>query len=372
MCNGTAAARCAWLGGILLGLAVEGGAQDTRAYERRVDSLGRASRRLQAIQAAESDSLRRFGRRPRYDTLDVGPLRILTDTAMALLARSTAESVVTSIEPLYGRALKALSGTPFVVRVEMERGRPLAAITRLDRDGREATPVVTEREPAIMAVALRHEVLNALARDADAALKHWLGDQLPHDTAPSSAWSRARVELLSSHAAVSRRCYAGSVRDCRIALGLQAADDPVTQFLDSDDRRRLADELPGYEARRRRFPRQMEACLAGSDIACIEVLRSSPNIPAPLHSWHRLSVLQLAADIGGAGSMERVLTTSGTPAERIAAGAGIPTDSVIRLWVDRARHVSPPSEDISLGIAASSVVWILAFAGMALRSSRWR
>jgi hypothetical protein len=357
---------------ILVCAASEGHAQDTRAYERRVDSMIVTMRRLHALRATANDSLRRLALRQHYDTVMVGPLRILTDSGLSITATRAARTTITRLAPLYGSTLDSLADRSFVIRTDLETGRRMALVTTLDANGRASVPLVAVPDVEVVTAALRHVILQALADNADPTLTHWLGAQLPDDSAATITWGRARVDLLSSHAAAARRCYAGGLRDCQLALGVIPTMDPVTQWLDAADRRRLVRDRVTYENRRRWDAKSVDACTTGSDTACIAVLRRLPEVPAPLHSWHRLALVQLTATLGGAAAMERLLLTPGTQSERIAAAARLPADSVVHLWLRRAREAEVGSQDMSLEIATASLIWILGCAGLALRSSRWR
>jgi len=157
------------------------------------------------------------------------------------------------------------------------------------------------------------------------------------------------------------------MHDCRLALGIDESADPVVEMLDASDRRKLVENLRENLWGRRGG----EQCLAGADTACIAVLRAN-FVRAPISSSHRIDVVRLAMALGGPRSMERLLMTNGSVDDRIAAAARMPTDSVLRRWVSHAHDSRNPSDDMSMGIAASSLGWVLIFGALAFRSSRWR
>jgi hypothetical protein len=316
-------------------------------------------------------------------------MRVLTERSTDSLARHGAEFAVASLSPLYGRALDELRTHTLVVRTErvtdvedttkafvmVAETRPRAArdpsrfILGSGRE-KERFPVVVAAEKELVAVALRDAALKLILAAADTGLGRWLFSQLPVDTAPSTEWTRARIDLLSSQAVVARRCYAGRVRDCRVALGITESADPAVEWYHAADRRKLVERL-----RRNDYggsdPVATDACLAGSDSACVSILRNLP-LPTPVSSNQRINIVRLAISLGGSGAMERLLLTPGAVDARIAAAARMPTDSVVQLWVARARSARTVSDDMSPGIAASSIGWILLCGALAFRSSRWR
>jgi hypothetical protein len=346
-------------------------AADTRLYRQRVDSLARAWREAQERVAAFDDSVNRA--RVPYTTFVVGPLLLATDTISAELARSAARAVVERLSPWYGRVLERRRTDTLVVRKQIEGERHLTAIARPAGGGElVAMSVVPEVQP--VAAAIQWHVMQAMRDDLDPTFRTWLGGSLPVDTVPSTAWADARIQLLSSPTTVARRCYAGDLGACKLALLLEPSDDPLMQWYDAADRRRFVREGRGEYLRRfDRNPALGETCLAGSDSACIEAIRGAVGrMPDAVPSSSRLQLAQLAATIGGTGAMERLLSTPGQPSARISAAAGIPTDSLLKIWLDRARATQPGSQDMSFGIAASSLAWVLIFGALALRSGRWR
>jgi len=296
---------------------------------------------------------------------------LLVDQGTSAMTRLAADSVVAQLTPMYGRALDELSRHTLVLRRQKvndvgEKDTSYVLIAELQADSTEKFSIVVAPEVRLVYASLRDAALKVLLRATDPHFAKWLFAQLPVDTVPSLQWSQTRAELLSAFA-VGRRCYAGRMHDCRLALGITESADPVVELLDASDRRKLVESLREELWGRRGG----EQCRSGVDTACIAVLRSN-FVRAPISSRHRIDVVRLAMALGGAQSMERLLMTTGSVDERLAAAARMPTDSVLRRWVSRARNARKASDDMSLGIAASSLGWVLILGAMALRSSRWR
>lgn len=345
-------------------------AQELRRYEHRVDSLANVWRGTVTQRIAYEQQQR--GNYRSFAPIEAGPLHLLVDTATAAMARRAADSVVAQLAPTYGHALDELRRHTLVLRRQRvndvgEKDTAYVLIAELQSDSTERFSIVVAPELNLVSVSLRDAALKVLLRATDPHFAKWLFAQLPLDTVPSLEWSRTRVALLSSFA-VGRRCYAGSIRDCRLALDITESVDPVVETLDASDRRKLVQDLREENMWGRRGG---EDCVRGSDSACIAFLRVN-HIRAPISSSHRIDVVRLAMALGGPRSMERLLMTNGSVDDRIAAAAHMPTDAVLRRWVSRARDARKASDDMSLGIAASSLGWVLILGAMALRSSRWR
>lgn len=359
---------------LMAGGALVAQAQDRRIYEQRSDSMLRVWRELVTASQAYNDSVARDTR--RYHTVRAGPLGVeVAEPRHVPLATAALRDLHASLGPMYGRALDTLGAHRFIVRSETDRLRDdlilLAEVT--PERGYEIASAVVYPDSAAVVGGLRVLMLQALGRSVDPTFIRWLRGSLPQDTARTSDWTAARVDLLSSQSSVGFRCYQGDIRACQLSLSLLPVSDTVMELFDAADRRRMVQNAPEWE---RRFTETatLEKCEAGVDSACAVVLRrpGGAGLPDPVPTTHRLAVVQLATSLGGRGAYERLLLTDGTPAQRISAAAKIPIDSVMRIWVARARNARLGSEAMSLGIAASSVVWVLAFGALAMRGSRWR
>src|SRR5712691_4826492 len=342
-------------------------AQDTRMYAQRVDTLYRDWQRIHVQRLAYEDSVARARR--AYDTVVVGSIRILTTPDKVASARQSAQKVLAALSPQYGQALATLHEHWFVIRDELDTidvggtgrmTRRFALVAELWPDGRESPTLTVDREQALLETALTDVSLQAISRGAGRSFANWIGSRLPSDTAPTMAWSWARLDLLSSQMTAAHRCYSGNVRDCELTLASRSATDPATELFDAADRRHFFAHPSDVGSLDR--DHRIDECVAGNDSLCIAVLRDVPEdrLPDPVPSKNRFAFVQLAVSLGGPGSMERLLLTNGTPAQRIEAAARMPVDSVLRLWVQHTREARMGSRDMSPADAGTALLWILA------------
>ena len=114
------------------------------------------------------------------------------------------------------------------------------------------------------------------------------------------------------------------------------------------------------------------SCLAGRDDACLAALGLSgaesslpPDAPA--------MVLLEAVRLGGPGAWERLLELADAdPAEALAHAAGVEASSVAGAWRDSLLEQHPEIHAGLGGQAARALIWFLALAALAMRSTRWR
>jgi hypothetical protein len=67
-----------------------------------------------------------------------------------------------------------------------------------------------------------------------------------------------------------------------------------------------------------------------------------------------------------------VADTAAPLAHRLAAMAGAPLDSVLTVWWREARSTGQSHTDVPASTRWITLAWALGFAGLALRSTRWR
>ena len=364
----TIAAALAWNAALPLG-AQRAESPEVRAQQRRADTLVSRWRHASRALTAFDDSVALD--RAVVDTLRVGSLRLLVEPALRVRAEAAARIAAARIDSLAGSGAKRLERHWLGVRFANDSSQDSIVVT-----ARSGNYVVflsmygVAPDSALGDWIFRH-AQRLLGKDIDPPLFHWLREDLSPDTLTAEAWLSTRLAVLSADAIVARQCYEGDIAACRIVFDFVAVADPVMDLYDAAGRRRRV------KSQSRQFysgdaGAEAEDCVAGADAACIAFMRKHPELNDPVPGLRRLALATIAMQVGGRSGFERMLTATGAPAERLATAAGVPVDSVVRVWLARVRNTRLPSRDMTPGIAASSLGWMLVCGLLALRSSRWR
>ncbi len=351
----------------------EATAQDIRELERRVDAM--VALQNEAINArAEHNRRRPVAARVYPDTVAVlnGALRFVTDQEFLPMVRDAATRAEGFIRERAGARSALLRETVFAIRTDSIRRAEDGLIISPRVDGREVgEQYIFASADAIFRVLALHAD-RMLGTSGRSALSAWIPG-LPIDSATGADWRAARFQLVASPSAIARRCHAGEIMACKATLGLVAEADPATAWYDSATRRAVIGEA---RRAKRVTAGKASACLAGSDSACVVLLRTDHNLGFYLNSpgsaGARSSLLQVAFDMGGPGGLERLAASEDTPAAAVSAIARAPIDSVVARWQHHARDGGVESETATPVVALTAVAWVIIMAGLSLRSSRWR
>jgi hypothetical protein len=358
---GLLVAISAWVGG---GTA---SAQDTLVarLRGRADSLAQAWRQADAL-ADLVDSLERERAGEGRDTIAVGALRIVTN-ASPLPVRQAAARAWPIIDSMYGSVAADLARRPYLIHAV----DPDTAVRRsVFHAGME---VPWDLDEASVVTLLLSAVPIA---PPDPALADWLGTSLrpalrgPHDRAA------AYVQLVTAPSQAARGCFLGDVGRCEDALGLGAAAGALERWYPSaEERHALVTRAFADYFNRGATAATFRACAAGNDADCSELLGALPGsaLPKPLASDARATLVHLALSLGGRDAYRRLLMNPTSPmAERLAAAAGTPVDSLVARW--RAQVIASRPTTVLLPVWAFAVAlgWTAVFAVCGLWSSRWR
>lgn len=362
---------------LLLALAVLGvraaAAQSAGDYAVIVDSLAAIASAADARLAAHNDSAAR--RESRQDTIIAGPVLLLVSASLTQLVTAARDSAVAALRGPFGATLDQRPRDryalfPQTFHASHADSARVVAFARVDESGHRSSPFNQPTTVRDVATGIRAVMLSTLSSAAGPAMRSWIGQTLPIDTANQNWLARQRLQLASAPARVARDCYDGDIAACRKAFGFTAVQDPLTELYDAPTRRLLVRE------RATRFSRdarpQVDRCITGADTACLAVLRGSaaPGDPLP-HQLHT-ALMQIALEMGGPGAYARIVDRGLDPAQGVAAVAGAPLDSVLATWHARVIEARAPSSSLTGGMAAASLFWMAVCAGLALRSSRWR
>ena len=362
-------ARAALLLFAWLILAPPAPAQTVAEQRERVAALRERLRGLEAETAAR-DSATRAAR--RLDTLRVGGFIIVTDSGGSERLRVAADSAWAIVS-------RELALTP-----ETFRGRQVfARFGRLDANWSDLVRRGDQSFDGNASEAgLRSRLLAASgAMAADRAGRRvglWTGAGLGLQYDRDALRWRALVEMVTATAPAGRACNAGDMAACADALWLGPdADAEFTDWNDPEARRRAVRER--YRPSDSVTAARRDECLSGqSDFNCWRILQESGLAGrigghAPFSSENASGVLRTAARLGGAGAFDRLVADTSAPlARRLEAMAGVPVDSILRAWWSDARGIQHPPVRVPARTQWATLLWTLAFAGLALRSTRWR
>jgi hypothetical protein len=367
------------------------GAQETGRLDSVLDTLTARHAIATARRQAFDDSVSRT--RASFDTVRSGPLTVLVTRADRSVATAAARMALDSLVPLGDSLLRRLDGLRFVMRSsgpsswELTRPRAIwesrperrVTLTLLDHNNIERNQIQASAfRPAALAPYMIDHARVRLAQSVPASLARWAGGMggtggtapIRFDTTLAFEWALLRLDLVSSASFISRGCFDGRAADCRHVLGLDSSATPVQSYFDAAGRRDMV-RRHGEVLRRRDYTRT-EECLAGTDAACAQLLERGPADLSIGSVGHRVSLLQLAIQVGGPDATMRVFRGDGSVAEQLAAIAGMPVDSLTALWLTRVRNQRVASDNMAAGMAAASLGWIGLLGLLALRNKRWR
>ncbi len=361
---------CRVAGGLLLAIAGWVGtaaAQDTLVARLRVraDSLTRAWRQADAL-ADLVDSLERERAGEGRDTIAVGALRIVTNPS-PLPVRQAAARAWPVIDSMYGTVAGDLARRPYLIRAvdpdTAVRGSSFHAGMDVPWDLDEASVVTLLLSTVPIA-------------PPDPALADWLGAPLRPAVRERHDRAAVYVQLVTAPSQAARGCFLGEIARCEDALGLGDAAGALERWYPSaGERRALVTRSFADFFNHGASAAAFRACAAGSDGDCSELLRALPGsaLPRPLASDARATLAHLALRLGGRDAYRRLLANPTAPmAERLAAAAVTPVDSLVGRW--RAQVIASRPATVLLPVWAFAVAlgWTAVFAVCGLRSSRWR
>jgi hypothetical protein len=328
----------------------------------RADSLLREWRRANAI-ADLGDSVEHARAGAGSDTISVGALRVITNPSPVPLREAAARAWAV-IDSTYGAEARQLEHRPLFIRA-------------VDPDTTVERPVFRSALVVPWDLDAKALALLLLARvqppPADPAFKAWLGDLVRPLLHPERYRARVYVELVTAPSQAARSCFLGDIESCRHALDLVDSPDVFLHWYRSPEERRVVVSRSLPSLSRGAHGRTFQACAAGGDSACIELLRSVPEqaLPRPGTRNARETLVHLALRLGGRDAYGRLARPGAPVADRFAAAAGVPIDTLVTRWraeIIAARPVPVTLPPWGLWIA---IGWTALFAACGLRSSRW-
>ncbi len=338
-------------------------------YAKASEANAREQARLDALKAQQERAAAPRG--PLFDTISVGPLRIVTPPDQARTAREMFSSVWREYQPEVEDS-PAFKHTLFTFQWSYTLSLiPVKGdVQRADERRWESRATVEDR--------IRQAIGMALSSDLSSTRigRRWR-------PGPVRGVDGAAVyrELATTPAKPNRACLAGDAHACAEALGLEVSADSWKSWLTPQEQRDIALSMDyGGEWGDRRMQALQNACRAGRQSACSRVVadlytrRIRPlRRPGTLNNDARGSLLWLALQHGGRGAWERLLAdTVASPEQALTDASGLGVDQLCAAW---RRWVVEQRPDVAAGFGSGMLTagfWILLFAALAMRSTRWR
>jgi hypothetical protein len=355
-------------------------AQQTEAeLLRQIDSL--APLVEEAARAADAARLERVERRRssiatrvQLDTIAVRGMTIVTPRQDAAAARALFEEVWD--QEFGGLESRSLSQRTFTFQTSTYD------VEEIEVDGvREQIVAARWHSSAEVKSRIRAAMARAVSAElGEVGLGRWVAGDPFTERDPAEVY---REMVLAGSQAV-RRCLAGAIDACSDALGLGSRADIVSTWYTPVERRDRVLAWAGYDPVRGRFNapgrwttesrRAVERC-AGleTDDACDGFIDPAYTSWAPLAPHIRETVVARALELGGSTAWTRLLQDPEmAPGDALAYAAGAPLEELLEAWRE---WVVAGRPDVHAGLAGSgglALLWILIFAALAARSTRWR
>lgn len=313
------------------------------------------------------------------DTVRVGGLTVVTRGADHQPVESAARAAWPRIESRYGQLSNTMARFPIWVERVDSAGSMFGVSTRLP-DGSVTSQRAGAGEVALTAGLLRYADL-LLWGNADSALSGWYPANPDAGLDPAVMAERAYLEVVTSLSVEARSCLIGDDRACSEALGLREVADPLINSYDAAARRALTIRIePLLELRP--FATQFHNCVDEyEDAACVEILRAVMirsdsfgvyQLPPPMGDVPRRALVAQMERLGGPEAWSRLLASAGQPLEtRLAKAAGVPPDSLMRVWRRSLLVARPMPVSVSSTAFLVALFWGSVGLAFALRCSRW-
>lgn len=342
-------------------------AQTVEELRLRVDSL--VARWHVADEAAtRADSIRVAT--AGLDTIRQGPLAVVAAPEWSAFASQSARMAIDQLTDIMGSDTSLLRSKMLYANIwdNIETSPPLLGEGDLGE-----VIVMASRGTEELSRKLVQAVGTMFAEPLDEAFERWTR-VIPTERDVHPMHRATYIEMVTASSPVIHECYLGDMRACREALFPEASDDPATRWYVPDERRRVVSEinkdyLPDLASV------QASCTEDGSDGSCITFLRSMPSgtLGTPFSGPAIHGLIRVALEVGGDGAFGRFVDTDSLSAEsRVLRTVGVPIDSLLGIWHARVLAARPEPTIASPLALWGALTWFVLFAGMALRSTRWR
>ncbi len=357
-------------------LALAGAAATARGQTPGSGGLAQARDRLARAdslwtQLARRDSLERqrsYGARLAR-RVQAGPLAVLlpssvgtaTEQRVAAGARAFIDGAIpAAFAGAHVVVARAAAGADSVLRTE---GLASRAVIVVDVAARPDTFANGWTVAGALASAYRESL--------DTTWRAWLPLVLPLGWTMARDGPGAVRELMGAGTRTGADCLGGSVRGCRLWLGLDADTNPYrSRYTPAELRREIGARWFGW-GDALALARQ---CNEGSDEACVRAAARGLLAAVPAGPSSIGSLLAFVRAKGPPGALPRAFADSaGSVGDRLARAAGVPEDSLLgawRIWLMTGGGLPPVTATLR------DTLPVVVFAGLLLlaaaRSGRWR
>lgn len=331
--------------------------------QARVDSLARLWDEANAL-ANLADGLAHSGSPGHLDTLRVGSLLILSNQS-TLPLKEAAERAWPAIDSMYGTRSIELEQRPYLIHA-------FDPDSQIPGYGVWGTLIPWDESVQELADLL---LVYVPMTQPDKKFQDWSGAIIrPSTRGLKSELEQSYVALVTSHYKVGRDCFTGSLASCRSVLGLDQPVDPLKLFRSHTERREAIGGV-GFSYNESQQLAAIRPCTNGDDASCIRMIGEvePSRLPAPVGPIARQTLVRVAFSLGGRAAYARLTADSTLPmAQRLTEAAGVPLDSLLAVWHASVIAARPKSVELPSYGPVVGLMWVLAFATLALRSSRWR
>ncbi len=216
---------------------------------------------------------------------------------------------------------------------------------------------------------LRHAGTNLMR--AVPALEGFAGTDIPLEE-PPTAYELAARELALSWSSPARRCYAGSLPDCRRILTRAHGAARLDTWYDPADHRSVATAHSGDITKTDTVRHRLRnRCNAGEDVACTEFVRSFEEARYPLSTNPRSTFIAYALSQMDSVAFARLRAAPGEGTPDVLAlfssASGISEDSLMSGWRSRTEDALARSRPPALPLVAGTALWGLILFGISTR-----
>lgn len=323
----------------------------------RLDSARRAANAARA--AAQVRDVRR--RVPSVDTFTVGPLRVLAPSDERPVAESFYRDVWEREYASFVDTSPNLERTVFTFQWAADPGLipvdgPVRRVEML-----QWRPASSVRHGVVMAIAM------ALGDDLPPSIRRWAATEM-RDRPEAALTTFRQMTLTPSRA--NRQCLAGKVESCWTSLGLDLDATPLDEWYDPGERRALVARF----GPRRRETATWRACVEDRSTEACDLYLTQRFMPVPISSpAARATVVWIALHAGGEGAWDRLRADpSAAPADLLRQASGLSSRELAMRWRAWMMDAAPRTRAVLDPSLLITFLWIVAFAALATRSTRWR